>query len=151
MGHSIVYCDKCGLLLKEEDFRQGKAFTADNRSYCAACRPTGSSPSIPQPGSKISSTRIPKQPGRESVTSTRIPRQPHIESRRLQALPPAPPVPPPAPEASNSKMIWIGAGVAAIVICGLAAMFSGGKPPPKPPEDGIPTTRIVVSVPQPPV
>src|SRR5258707_1241263 len=98
MGHSIVYCDKYGLLLKEEDFRQGRAFTADNRSYCAACRPTGSSPSIPQPPlSKISSTRIPKQPAHESVSSSRIPKQPHIESRRLQALPPAPPAPPPAP------------------------------------------------------
>lgn len=153
MGHSIVYCDKCGLLLKEEDFRQGKAFTSDNRSYCAGCRPTGSSPRLPTlPGTKASSTRIPKQPAHESVTSTRIPKQPHIESRRLQALPPAPP-PPAQPPASTSKMIWIGVGGAAIVIVGLAVMFSGSKAAPKPPEEttNTTTTRTVVTVPQPPV
>jgi hypothetical protein len=58
MGHSIVYCDKCGQLLKEEDFRLGKASTADNRSYCAACRPVGTSTSLPKQ-IKVSTARIP--------------------------------------------------------------------------------------------
>ena len=61
MGRSIVYCDKCGQLLKEEVFLQGKAFTQDNRNYCAGCRP--SSLALPQ-AKKASSSRIPKQPSK---------------------------------------------------------------------------------------
>lgn len=155
MGHSIVYCDKCGLLLKEEDFRLGKAFTLDNRSYCAACRPSGAMPAVPQPvpGSKVSSSRIPKQPSPESVTSTRIPKQPHIESRRISAVsaqPPAPAAPAPAP--SNARLIWVVAAAAAVLLIGILAVFSGKSSSKAPPEEtAVPVTKAVVTVPEPPV
>jgi hypothetical protein len=155
MGHSIVYCDKCGLLLKEEDFRQGRAFTQDNRSYCAGCRPTGSSPALPQlPGTKISSTRIPKQPSYESVSSSRIPKQPQNESRRIAAQPQTPP--PPSAEAaggSGSRTALIGVGVGVAALIGIFAMFSGGKKEMRRTEDTqqTQTTQTIVTVKPPPV
>jgi hypothetical protein len=38
MGRSIVYCDACGVLLKEEDFDKGRASVQGNRSFCADCK-----------------------------------------------------------------------------------------------------------------
>lgn len=125
MGRSIVYCDKCGQLLKEEDFLQGKAFTADNRNYCAGCRPTGSSTVLPQ-APKISSSRIPKQPAKELITSSRIPKQP---SQRLPVPPSAasPPLPA-AGEDGGARRLYLGiaAGIVVVVVTA-AVMMSGGK------------------------
>jgi len=126
MGRSIVYCDKCGQLLKEESFLQGKAFTQDNRNYCAACRP--SSLTLPQ-AKKISSSRIPKQPAQESISSSRIPKQPTQESRRVPAVPPPPsPAASPNDDAAKSRKIYLAAAggiVALCVVIGIAT--SGGK------------------------
>jgi hypothetical protein len=131
MGHSIVYCDKCGQLLREEEFRQGRASTADNRSYCATCRPTGS-PKTPLPSSlsKVSSTRIPKQPAHES--------------RRMMAVPPAPPPPPPPPSKSGGPVLYIGIAGAVILVFGIFAMMSGGQKEPRRTEE---QTQTVVAVP----
>jgi len=41
MGRSIVYCDKCGKLLKEEEFLQGKAFTHAARAASSWRRISG--------------------------------------------------------------------------------------------------------------
>src|SRR5262249_44358408 len=117
MGRSIVYCDKCGNLLKEEDFRQGKASTADNRNFCATCRPTYSTTvvqTVPQ-SPKISTARIPKQP------SQRLP--------TVGTPPPTPSAPP--PPKSNSQMLVIG-GVVGVVLVGLVfVMMSGGGSGPR--------------------
>src|ERR1051325_1279536 len=75
MGRSIVYCDKCGQLLKEEDFRQGKASVADNRNFCGTCRPPSNENVLPPAVKKASSTRIAMQPSKESVSSSRILKQ----------------------------------------------------------------------------
>src|SRR5438552_13768840 len=126
MGHSIVYCDKCGQLLREEDFRVGKAFTSDNRSYCANCRPLELSSSVPgAPGSKISSTRIPKQAPPESVSSTRLPKQVGQESRRIPIQPAAAPPPVPETGTSNSRLMVIGIAGAILGIGAILALFSG--------------------------
>lgn len=136
MGRSIVYCDKCGQLLKEEDFRLGKASTADNRSYCAACRPT------------VTSTSLPKQP---KISTQRIPKQP---TQRVPSVSPpggaTPTVPPASPPGANTKMLMIGGGIGAVVL-GLAfLMMSGGKEPRRAEETS--TTETVVAFhPPPPV
>ncbi len=136
MGRSIVYCDKCGQLLKEDDFRQGKASTADNRSYCAACRPTGTS------------TAIPKVPGAPHISTSRLPKQPGQESRRIQVQPPPPSAPPAPPPKSNTPLI-VGGAIAAVVVLGLVfAMMSGSKPPPRKEE---PVENVVAYHPPPPV
>lgn len=146
MGHSIVYCDKCGQLLREEDFRVGKASTADNRNYCSACRPTGSSPALPvQPGRKVSSTRIPKQPPFEHVSSTRIPKQPTHESRRIPVQPAAPPAPPPPSEPSSARLIYFGGAGATLVVVVLVAVFTGGKAETRRPEEAAPTQTVVTA------
>ncbi len=136
MGRSIVYCDKCGQLLKEDDFLQGKASTADNRSYCAACRPAGTSKTLPKVSAAlpISTTRLPKQPGQES--------------RRIQVQPPSPTGSPAPPPKSNTALI-AGGAVAGVVVLVLAfLMMSGGKPPPRR-ED--PVDNVVTYHPPPPV
>jgi hypothetical protein len=126
MGRSIVYCDKCGTLLREEDFNQGKAVVADNRNFCSACKPAGSSPSLPQPPSakKASSSRIPKQAPPEYISSSRLPKQPQHQSRPIPAQAP----PPPAAEGASSNARVIGIVIAGLVLGGaaLATMFSGG-------------------------
>jgi hypothetical protein len=162
MGHSIVYCDRCGQLLKEEDFRQGRAFTADNRSTCAGCRPAGSTAALPAqpPGPRVSSTRIPKQPHHESISSTRIPKQPQHESisstripkqpqhdsRRIVAQPQT--LAPPPPETgggSGSRVALIGVGVGVAALIGIFAMFSGTTRETRKTEDST-STQSVVSV-----
>jgi len=136
MGRSIVYCDKCGKLLKEEDFHHGKASTADNRSYCATCRPTGTS------------TALPKVPVAPHISTSRLPKQPAQESRRIPIAPSAPP-PPPAPPKSNLPLILGGVAAGVVVLSLAAAMMSRPGPPPKKPDD--PTENVVTSHPPPPV
>src|SRR5436190_7333451 len=133
MGRSIVYCDKCGKLLREEEFRQGKAVVADNRSYCNACKPAGSSPSLPPPFSKkASSSRIPKQPAADSISSSRVPKQSQQQSRSI-AVQSTAPLPPEA-AGSNARFIGIGIAGVALAVAAVAALFSGGKEPRKTPE-----------------
>src|SRR5258708_13415965 len=119
MGRSIVYCDKCGQLLKEDDFREGKASTADNRNYCGNCRPTHSTASLPKlpPAPKVSTSRIPKQP-----------------SQRLPSISPPASMPAvsPEPPKSNSQMLLIGGPTGPVVIRLLSALMSRPPPPPRP-------------------
>lgn len=135
MGRSIVYCDKCGQLLKEEDFRQGKASTADNRNYCGTCRPTSSSMAVPKVSSSL------------PISTARLPRQPQHESRRIPVAAPPAPAPAAPPAKSNTPLI-IGGVAAAVVVLGLvAAMMSGRSAPPKKTEE---TTENVVAYRPPP-
>jgi hypothetical protein len=141
MGRSIVYCDKCGQLLKEEDFRVGKASTADNRSYCGNCRPATSTRSMPAlpPPSKVSTSRIPKQPSNES--------------RRIGAISPLAGTPaalPEAPPKPATPMLLIGGGIGVVVIGLIFLMMSGKKSPPRD-EDPGPVQNVVVSPPPPPI
>src|SRR5580765_875418 len=116
MGRSIVYCDKCGQLLKEDDFRQGKASTADNRNYCATCRPTPNT----------STTSLPKLPPTGKISTQRIPKQP---TQRLQSVSPpgSTPAVPLVPPPKNNQMLVIGGVVGAVVI-GLVFVMMSGKP-----------------------
>ena len=139
MGRSIVYCDKCGQLLKEEVFLQGKAFTQDNRNYCAGCRP--SSLALPQ-APRISSSRIPKQP-----SSSRIPKPSGNESRRLasQTPPAAPVIAPPA----GARKLYIGAAVGIVAVCVAVGAMSGGSKEKRSADPAEPL-KTVVSVKTPP-
>jgi hypothetical protein len=141
MGRSIVYCDKCGQLLKEDDFRVGKASMADNRNYCGNCRPATSTRSLPAlpPPSKISTSRIPKQPANES--------------RRLNVISPLAGTPaqvPEAPAKSNTTLLLVGGGVGVVVIGLIFVMMSGKSSAPRS-EDSGPSQNVVVSQPLPPV
>lgn len=140
MGRSIVYCDKCGQLLKEEDFRLGKASTADNRSYCGNCRPATSTRSMPAlpPAMKVSTSRIPKQPGNESRRIGAI----SPKSGTAAALPEA-------PRKSATPMLLLGGGIGAVVI-GLVFMMMSGKPSAPRDEDSSSVQKVVVAQPPPP-
>src|SRR5579863_4079081 len=122
MGRSIVYCDKCGQLLREDDFRIGKASTADNRNFCGNCRPassTRSNPVVPPP-SKTSTSRIPKQSG--------------YESRRIGVISPlagTPAMPPEPPAKSPTTLLLVGGGIGVVVIGLVFAMMSGKSSPPQ--------------------
>ena len=139
MGRSIVYCDKCGQLLKEEDFLQGKAFTADNRSYCAGCRLPACG-RAPQP-SKISSSRIPKQPGKDDRTRASPSAVPAAARRAASgacrsALDPR----------TGSKRLAIGLGVGALAVVAILAMAVGGSKPTRRTEEPAPATTVVAPV-----
>ncbi|HLY10948.1 MAG TPA: hypothetical protein VKW04_16730, partial [Planctomycetota bacterium] len=141
MGRSIVYCDKCGQLLREDDFRVGKASTSDHRSYCGNCRPatsTRSMPVLPTP-SKVSTSRLPKQSGHET--------------RRVGVISPlagTPAAPAEAPAKSGIPLLLVGAGIGVAVI-GLLFLMRSGSPSPPRVEDGGPSQSIVVAHPPPPV
>ena len=136
MGRSIVYCDTCGQLLKEDDFRQGKASTADNRNYCANCRPTHSTASLPKlpPAAKVSTSRIPKQPTQRLASVS-----PSASTPAVSAAPPK----------SNSQMLLIGGGIGAVVI-GLIFVMMSGKPEPRRDDSG-PGQNVQTYNPPPPV
>jgi hypothetical protein len=46
MGKEIVYCGKCGIILREKEFARGLAHTVDHRPYCTRCRPLAT-PTLP--------------------------------------------------------------------------------------------------------
>jgi len=144
MGRSIVYCDKCGKLLREEDFRQGKAVVADNRNFCIGCLPAGATPNLPPAAKKASSSRIPKQPAPEYITSSRLPKQPQHQSRSIPVQPP-----PPAAEGAGSNARVIGIAIAGVVLAGvaIAGMLSGGKKELRKTDEPIPTAPIVKMLP----
>jgi hypothetical protein len=122
MGRPVVYCDKCGKMLREDDFSRGQATTFENRSFCAECRPLESypvapappKPFTPKPFNKVSTTRIPKVPSGEF-------RIPPLDAHG------APPPAPPAPTPPSRAPLVIGGIVVGVVVLGLAmAMMSGG-------------------------
>ena len=118
MGRSIVYCDKCGQLVKEDDFRLGKATTADNRSYCGNCRPATSTRSLPAlpPPSKISTSRIPKQESRRTGSISPVAGTPAQVSE--------------APPKSNTTLLLVGGGIGVVVIGVIFVAMSGRSSPP---------------------
>jgi hypothetical protein len=46
MGKEIVYCGKCGIILRAKDFARGLAHTLDHGHYCTRCRPLAT-PTLP--------------------------------------------------------------------------------------------------------
>jgi hypothetical protein len=113
MGRPIVYCDACGVLLRDEEFERGRAFTVENRSYCLACRPEGAPAAAPRAASPSSSQRIP-------VTGA--------TPRRALAA-----VAPPRRKASALPWIAVGGAVGLVGLLALASMSAGPPSPPEPP------------------
>jgi hypothetical protein len=123
MGKPIVYCDSCGERLRDEDFGRGRAFTLENRNFCANCRPEGAQPAPPRPAS--SSQRIP--------VSNLTPR------RAMSALPARPP--------PRSAVPWVvGGSVLGALILLVAVASSGGPPEPAPAPKAPPAPRPVAVV-----
>jgi hypothetical protein len=46
MGKEIVYCGKCGTILRVKDFARGLAHTLDHGHYCTRCKPLAT-PTLP--------------------------------------------------------------------------------------------------------
>ena len=46
MGKEIVYCAKCGTILREREFARGLAHTLDHGHFCTRCRPLAT-PTLP--------------------------------------------------------------------------------------------------------
>lgn len=107
MGKPIVYCVACGRSLREDDFLKRRAQMADNRPWCADCRP------VPDdvadlPRARKSSAKIPAPP---------------ITPRR----------PMPVPAAPSRAPFWIAGAVVVLVLAVIAAVASRPSPPPRPP------------------
>jgi len=121
MGRPVVYCDKCGRMLREDDFDRGQAHLFENRSFCIQCRPLESIP-LPPPPPRAPPPTTPKP--FKQVSSTRIPRAASGEYRQVphETLPP----PPPPPDSSRGPLV-IGIVIAVIVVAVLGLMMSGGR------------------------
>ncbi len=46
MGKEVVYCGKCGSILREKEFARGLAHTIGHGHFCARCRPLAT-PTLP--------------------------------------------------------------------------------------------------------
>ncbi len=128
MGHSIVYCDNCGLLLKELDFQKGKASCQDNRNYCSGCRPVPEAPPPPPPAPPPPSTaRIKPVPS----STSRIPRASSGDTKYRMASVreplAAPPPPAPPPKSPLALYAGIGGAVLLLLIVVIAAASGGGS------------------------
>lgn len=114
MGRQVVYCDKCGRMLREDDFDRGKAHTVENRSFCIECRPMEAAPPPLLP------PITPK--AFKHVSSTRIARPPSGETPR-QAFESAP-----HPRPPSRAPLFVGVAVAAVALIVVAAvLLSGGR------------------------
>lgn len=111
MGKSIVYCDGCGNRLLDEEFARGKAFSVENRSFCAACKPAGAKAAPPPLPS--SSSRIP--------TAGITPR------RATSAVPARPPK-------RGAAALWAALGAGTVVAAAALAMLLKSPAPPPAPE-----------------
>ena len=102
MGREIVYCEGCGVSLREVDFEKGRAQEIDHRHYCASCRPLETSLSKPAP--------------------------PRGSSRKIPAVDHATPRRPIAPARSNAALIGgIAAGGLVLLVLVIAALSSGRR------------------------
>jgi hypothetical protein len=73
MGRAVVYCEKCGELISEEDFLNGKAVTSGEKNYCRKCKSQVADvlPDEPQ-APKSGSSRNMASPSAEAKTASRI-------------------------------------------------------------------------------
>ena len=109
MGQEIVYCEACGVSLRETDFAKGKACEVDHRPYCTACAPFR--PSAPPE---------PPRTGSRKVSSGHIPAIPATPRRAISTLP--------ASRGSQPAVIAGVVGGIVLLILLIAFATSGGKP-----------------------
>jgi concanavalin A-like lectin/glucanase superfamily protein len=118
MGYEIVYCGACQVQVRGADLEKGLALRVDGRAYCAKC-----APAILRSLPSEKADQLRGRPPAPSASS-------RITSARLRALPHAPPpstrktVAPP-----NRKPLFIGSGVAVLVLIATAAVLMSGDPP----------------------
>jgi hypothetical protein len=111
MGQEIVYCEACGVSLREADFAKGKACEVDHRPYCTACAPfRPPAPEPARPSRKVSSGHLEAIPG--------TPRR---------AIPTVPAAKGPQP----AVIAGIVGGVVLLIVL-IAFATSGGTPTPPP-------------------
>jgi transcription initiation factor TFIIIB Brf1 subunit/transcription initiation factor TFIIB len=60
MGKEIVYCAKCGTILREKEFARGLAHTLDHGHFCTRCRPLAT-PTMPVNDSDDVYARVPRR------------------------------------------------------------------------------------------
>ena len=126
MGREIVYCERCGNGLREDDFQKGRASMIGNRPFCAACRPATSRvpaavPAGPAPAPEPPPTKA-DPPRRPRKTSTaRIPIAGPPGARRA----------PPAKPARASKaplIVALVVGGAVVLVLLIIVAASSGRP-----------------------
>jgi hypothetical protein len=131
MGRQIVYCERCGNGLREDDFERGKARLVDNLPFCTECRPYKEGEEAPK---RSSSGRVPAQPPPRKSATERIP------------IVGAPPRRPAAAKQSNPLPIIAGV-VGVIVLILMFAMSRSSSPPPPPPQEK-PSTPLIIDIPK---
>lgn len=126
MGREIVYCEACGISLREADFAKGKACEVDNRPYCTACAPFRPAPAAPEP--EPSRTKTPLGAAKK-FSSTSMPAQTGTPRRAVPAAPKGPPT-----------LLYAGIGAGALLLLILVAAAASGRPKPPPHTEPLPKT-----------
>jgi hypothetical protein len=135
MGKPIVYCDGCGLSLREEEFDRGRAVLIQNRNLCASCKPADA-PASP----RASASRL---PALSSTPKRGTPLGPRTGSSTRIAVP--------AQRPAAKGAVWIGLGIGGALLLTLIA--SGALSSTKTDERPAPPARAArptVPIPPPP-
>jgi hypothetical protein len=131
MGREIVYCEGCGKRLTEDDFDRGKAQDHENRPFCSSCRPV-TAPPPPPPKPSAAERRATER--RMANASTSVRRRGATERVPL-AQPPGAPARRPASDLGGSRIaLYVGGGLAALVLIVVAVANNArdAEPPPLP-------------------
>ncbi len=123
MGKEIVYCQDCGISLREDDFARGKAHTFENRPYCAECRAVPEAPPPPEP---LPETRRETTTRKRKTSTAHIPTLGPASSKRVPAA---------RPRGANTALIAGGAAGGLALLLLVAALASGGNRPRTPPPE----------------
>jgi hypothetical protein len=150
MGKPIVYCDGCGLSLREEEFDRGRAVTVHNRSFCEACKPADAPVSRSASGSRI--------PALGGTPKRGTPALDPFSNRKGSSSRIAIPTPKhgvPAVRKRSNAPWWIGIGGAvllgvALLAAGTSRSVPGKAPDPAPPPEAATALKKAPPVPEPP-
>jgi hypothetical protein len=129
MGQAIVYCSNCSAQLRSSDFEAKKAFKVEEHNFCAKCYheivgseppPPSRPPSFPPHTPLPTLVPTPKKPPSSTKMRIVLPQNnPHGTSRI--AIPQQPPDP------EGNVGLYVGLGIAALVLLIVAAAMSGGR------------------------
>lgn len=156
MGREIVYCEKCGARILQEEFDRGHAITVRNQNYCPKCRdsvaPAPPTPPAPPPA-ETDARPLPVDHGKGSSALRRAIRVPATVSPPMRSGPSGsrhPAVRPPAgprgaargaaerssANPSSNKTVGIVIAVVIAVVLLLMLLMSGGEPERRPRRTG---------------
>jgi hypothetical protein len=121
----IVYCDTCGVRIREEDLNAGLAIKSDEHSYCPKCAPSSATKNLPL---KPPSVRMAAHPPATPATTSSSKLTPHRGSTTVTHARPATTRAPGPQNAKPSVAVILGViGACCVLVAAFMAMKGGGS------------------------